>query len=277
MKKVVQILIDNKPPSEWFINGWKKWADKVIFLNHETEYNPEITIVSGSRFYSPFFQKVMKNRNPYFAINRPYLGAHNTKIRNQWRVSVNSFAPIFYNNPPYDRWDKIKLEKHPWKVKEIKNILVATTFKGTEVFIGVKSHTWAKYISDYFVNQDVDLKIRYKEQQGKGKGGRYLTLWNDLDWADLVISYSSAITAEAFWYGKKVISTGVCPTWICNTSKLLNMWDDPTEPKNRDQWHNHMSWIQFSNDEWESGEAQEMTVAYQGWPPDVSHITNGYL
>lgn len=275
MKKIVQILLD-KAPEEWFINGWKKWADKVILLNHESEYNPEITLVCGSRFYNPFFQKVMKNRYPYFAVNRPFLGSHLTKIRNQWRVSVNSFAASVYKNPPYDRWGKIKLEKHPWKVKEVKNILIATTFKGTDVFIGVNGHVWAKYISDFFINEDVNVKIRYKEQQGKGKGGRYLTLWEDFDWADLVISYSSAITAEAFWYGKKVISLGICPTWMCQPPDL-NDWKNPLEPENREQWHNHMSWIQFSNEEWENGFAQDMTVAYQGWPPDTAHMSNGYL
>jgi hypothetical protein len=109
----------------------------------------------------------------------------------------------------------------------------------------------------------------------KGKSGRYQTLWNDFDWADLVISYSSAITAEAFWYGKKVISPGVCPTWVACDNRFKH-WSDPTEPANRELWHEHMGWIQFTNEEWASGEAQELTVQYQGWPTEVTAVDNPY-
>jgi hypothetical protein len=269
MKKVIQMFHSGN--ADWFIRGWKKWADKLIMLEDEKEYNPEITLVAGARFYQPFFKNVMKESNPYIAVNRPFLGSHKTKHRNQWRVSVNSFANFSMKETPNDRWNNINLERHNWKVTEIKNILIAPPVSGVPIFAGIDTHTWAEDLSKKF--NDATIKIRYKDQQGKGKGGRYLTLWNDLDWADLVISYSSAITTEAFWYGKKVISLGVCPTWICQSPNLEN-WNDPTEPENREQWHNHMGWIQFSTEEWESGEAQEMTIFYQGWPPDVPHYNN---
>lgn len=269
MQKIIQIFQTGN--EEWFINGWKKWADKLIILQDNLDYNPNITLVTGARFHEPLFQQIMKNQNPYIAINRPYLGAHTTKHRNQWRVSVNSFANFTLKETPYDRWEKINLEKHSWKVNAVKNILIAPPVLGIPAFIGVKTIDWAELIANYF--SDATVKIRYKDLQGKGKGGRYLTLWDDLNWADLVVSYSSAVTSEAFWYGKKVISLGACPTWMCQPPDLTN-WKDPSEPVNRDKWHTHMSWIQFSNEEWMSGDAQEMTMNYQGWAPDVPHHLN---
>lgn len=269
MKKILQIFRQGN--EEWFIEGWKKWSDKLIILEDEKDYNCDITLVTGAKFHDPLFQKVMKNRYPYIAINRPYLGSHLTKHRNQWRVSINSFANFKLKSVPYDRWHKINLEKNPWKVKEIRNVLIAPPVSGIPVFLDMCNENWVEDISKNFT--DVNIRVRYKNKQGKGKGGRYTTLWNDLDWADLVVSFSSAITAEAFWYGKKVISFGACPTWIVQGPNLTD-WKNPIEPSLRDQWHTHMGWIQFSNEEWQSGDAQEMTIFYQGWPPEVEHHLN---
>jgi hypothetical protein len=269
MKKVLQILKQGN--EEWFINGWKRWADKLIILENESEYDPEITLITGAKFLDPLYQHVAKNHYPYIAINRPYLGSHKTKHRNQWRVSVNSFAPIKKNIMPHSRWEKIGLERYNWKINTINNVLIAPPNLGVPSFLGIETTAWAENISKNF--PDSNIKIRYKNQQGKGKGGRYSTLWNDLDWADLVVSFSSAINVEAFWYGKKSVSLGACPTWICQ-GPTLDDWKDPREPTGREDWHEHIAWSQFSNDEWESGDAQEMTVFYQGWPPEVSHYSN---
>ena len=264
MKKIVQMFREGN--EEWFLEGWKKWADKLIILEDYDQYDPEITLVAGTRFYDPFFYEVMKNKNPYIGINRPYLGAHTVKHRNQWRVSVNSFANFIPKSTPIERFSKLNLEYRDWCVSRVENILIAPPVKSIPVFLNQSMEYWAESMSHKFVNANV--KIRYKE--GRGKWGRYTTLWDDLDWADLVVSFSSAVTAEAFWYGKKVISLGICPTWMCQSPTLEN-WQDPTEPANRKEWHNHMGWIQFSNEEWMSGDAQEATLFYQGWPPDTPH------
>ena len=42
---------------EWFLEGWKKWADKLIILEDYDQYDPEITLVAGTRFYDPFFYR----------------------------------------------------------------------------------------------------------------------------------------------------------------------------------------------------------------------------
>ena len=103
-----------------------------------------------------------------------------------------------------------------------------------------------------------EVKIRYKI---KKSGLRWATLFEDLDWADLVVAQGSAITAEAFWYGKKVISTHPCITWAAQQNTLED-WQDPKEPELRDVWHEHLAWSQFRNEEWESGEALNLIEKY---------------
>jgi hypothetical protein len=177
---------------------------------------------------------------------------------------------------PHSRWATLKLPKHDWKVTQVQNVLIAPPSKSVYYWTGETAEQWAKKLQDWFVNQGANVRVRLKNDAGKGKGGRYKTLWEDLDWADLVVSYSSAITTEAFWYGKKVISLGVCPTWTAAAGDLED-WANPAEPLGRDIWHEHIAWTQFDESEWASGEAQELTVAYQGWPLDISPPDNPFV
>jgi hypothetical protein len=271
MKKIVQLWPGDQ--QQHWIQGWKKCTDKLIILDNPELADPEIPFVFGGNMVSKWVRNWMKLKRPCFVLGRPYLGSHLSKKRTAWRVSVNSFACTTLGNTPYSRWNTIGLEKHAWKVSEVKNILIGPPRKTLNFWEGMTSEEWANKIQNYF--PDANVKIRLKDGMG-GKGKRYQSLWSDFDWADLVISYSSAMTAEAFWYGKKVISPGVCPTWVACEHDFKN-WNDPREPKKRNIWHEHMGWVQFTDDEWQSGDAQELTVQYQGWPLDVSHVDNNYV
>ena len=261
MKKIVQIHEEIiKYP--WMLAGWKKWADDVIVVNNITEYNKELPLVAWAKPYDKITGIALQNSYPTILINRPYISAHVRKHIDIFRVSVNSFACSSFKEMPYSRWDKIGVDKHYWKVTEVKNILIAPPNKGVNYFTGQKLNVWVNDLQNVFKNFNV--KVRLKNSTGAGRGERYSSLWNDFDWADLVVSCASASTAEAFWYGKKVISLGPCPTLMCDTGSLEN-FINPVEPANRDKWHEHIGWIQFLESEWESGNAQEMTAVYQGW------------
>lgn len=278
MKKIAQIV-----PSEFdknFINGWKKYLDKLIIIESLNQADPEIPFIIPANPIG-FTRRWMDKKLPYFAINRPYIGSWLSSKRFSYRVAVNSFACVKLGNMPHSRWSTTRLEKQPWKVNTVKNILIAPSRKSQGAFTGEDPLVWSEKIKDFFVQKGCDVKIRPKV----GKKG--VQHWGnaeknvvglfekdgDFDWADLVVSYSSAITAEAFWYGKKSISLGVCPTWVACDNNLDN-WNDPKEPVNRDIWHEHMSWIQYNYEEWYNGSAQEMTVHYQGWPTEVPHTNN---
>jgi hypothetical protein len=152
----------------------------------------------------------------------------------------------------------MQLPKHPWKVKQVQKVLIAPSKMASNIWSQVGTDVWAQSMLDKFPGADV--KIRYKAST---PWERWSTLWEDLDWADLVVSQSSAITCEAFWYGKKVISTEPCPTWAAGRS-ILEDWADPTEPPLRAAWHEHIAWCQYTRSEWQSGEALDLLEQYLG-------------
>jgi hypothetical protein len=47
-------------------------------------------------------------------------------------------------------------------------------------------------------------------------------------------------------------------------SWMLDDWKNPEEPALRDAWHEHLAWCQFTNSEWESGEAIKLIESYVG-------------
>jgi hypothetical protein len=278
MKKIAQMAASGY--DENFMKGWKKYLDKLIILENLNDASPEIPFILPANPIG-FTRRWMANKLPYIAFNRPYIGSWLSSKRFAARISVNSFACTKLGNISHSRWNTTKLEKQPWKVNTVKNILIAPSNKSQKVFTGEDPELWSENLKNFFSAHGCNVKIRPKI--GK-KGIQHLGDANrgvvglfqrngDFDWADLVISYSSAITCEAFWYGKKAISLGVCPTWVACENNLDN-WSDPTEPVNRDIWHEHMSWIQFNYDEWYDGSAQEMTIHYQGWPTEVPHTNN---
>ena len=200
----------------------------------------------------------LTNQQPAVYIGRGYLANHLLKKRVFYRASVNGWANTVLKQLPYSRWNKMNLSRHAWKVKQVRNVLIAPSKITTKIWSRQSSPDWAAAMSTQFPGADVRIRIK----PGKA-GNRYSTLWEDLDWADLVVSQSSAITCEAFWYGKKVISTEPCTTWAAGRA-TLEEWADPTEPELRAAWHEHIAWCQYTRDEWYSGEALDLLEQYLG-------------
>jgi hypothetical protein len=265
MKKHIQVVAGEM--SESHIAGWKHWADKLTILNTWEDADPEVTMVFGANLASKPHKEWLMNRRPCYVLNRQLTGGWVDKHRSMNRVAVNSYGATKIGPMSHSRWPILNLEKEPWKVTEIKNVLIAPPLKSIYFWTGKSGLEWADEIKSQFAGANVRIR-----EKGRKRGTRYATLFDDLDWADLVVSYSSGITVEALWYGKQAISLGVCPTWVCSDSTLDN-WRNPSEP-DRERFYNHISWIQFKYEEWESGEAQEMTYQYQGWPTEVSAVDN---
>ena len=202
-------------------------------------------------------------KQPAIYAGRGYVGNHLYKRRLFHRASANGWANIELKSPPYSRWPLMNLPKHPWKVKEVKNVLIAPSKMTANIWTPELNWRWAESMLDQFPGANVKIRTKIGKQ-----GPRYETLWQDFDWADLIVSQSSAITVEAFWYGKKVISTEPCITWAAEKSTMEN-WQDPTEPALRDQWHEHLAWSQFTTSEWDSGEVFNLIEKYLG--PVISY------
>lgn len=247
-------------------NSWaKNWTNLQIVDTWENVSN-DLPVITGSELLRHDVRHWLKNSQPAIYIGRGYLGNHIGKGRWWWRYSVNGWANTQLMPVPYSRWGLTNLTKHPWKVKKIKNILLAPSKMTATVWANNQNENW----TDQLMNKFPGATVRIRPKAGKS-WLRWATLWNDLDWADLVITQSSAITCEAFWYGKKVISLEPCPTWAAGRT-LIDDWQDPTEPEGRDQWHEHLAWSQFSREEWESGKALDLIERYIG--PIINYKNN---
>lgn len=248
-----QILRNEYEVSPWF-TSWKN----LVVRNTPEEVDQSMPVVAGSDITKLHIRQWMNRQQPGIYIGRGYVGNHMYKNRHLWRYSVNGWANTRLLNIPHERWHSMNLTRHPWKVREVKRVLIAPSKMTSPIWDPATGFNWADHIATQFPGAEV--KIRYK----LGKAGlRWSTLWNDLDWADLVVAQGSAITAEAFWYGKKVISLHPCITWAAGTQDLAD-WKNPAEPALRDQWHEHLAWSQFTNQEWQSGQALKLIEQYVG-------------
>lgn len=251
----LQILKDEL--SEWYNNYHDKTFD-VICVDDWKNIDNSIPVCCSGDLLKENVRYWLTNNQPAFYVGRGYLGNHLYKQKKYFRVSLNGWANIKLSKMPYSRWDIMNLDRHKWKVKDVKNVLIAPSKMTSKVWTRELRYNWAQSLLDKFPGADV--RIRYK---GERPGLRWETLWDDLDWADLVVSQSSAITVEAFWYGKKVISTEPCPTWAAYKA-TLDDWKNPVEPVMRDAWHEHIAWSQYTVDEWKSGEVLHLIQSYLG-------------
>ena len=241
-------------------------AKDLSVVNDLAEVEDHEPMIMGGNILRPEVRHRLNRQLPTIFIHRGYLGNHLYKQRRWWRYSVNGFANTQLLPIPYSRWHLLDLPRHPWKVTTVKRVLIAPS-KMTSTIWTPETDAWAESMLYKFPGAEVKIRLK------SGKSGlRWNTLWDDLDWADLVVSQASAITAEAFWYGKKVISLYPCPTWAAGTS-ILDTWQDPTEPEHRDDWHEHLAWSQFTDQEWASGQAVESITQYIG---PVDQYQSGY-
>lgn len=254
----VQLLNHEFPQDHPWLPGWKKHFEKIHFIEDWKDVKSDMLVITGSDISNSWVREWITLRQPALYIGRGYCGNHTEKRRRLWRVSTNGWANIRLLPVPYSRWDLMKLPRHPWKVKQVKNVLIAPSKMASLSWSQLNAQQWAESLIDKFPGANV--KIRYKP----GKSGlRWATLWDDLDWADLVVTASSAITCEALWYGKKAISVEPCPTWAAGRA-TLDDWQNPQEPEFREAWHEHLAWNQFTVDEWTSGEALKLIDQYTG-------------
>jgi hypothetical protein len=257
---IYQVLKSDYDENPWF----KDWSN-VVFKNSLEDIDPLEPIITGSVLTHVHVQKWLNQKQPAIYIGRGYVGNHLFKTRWLWRYSINGWANIKLRPMPHSRWSVMQLDKHPWKVRQVKNVLIAPSAMTAPIWSPEDGWQWAEHMARQFPGADV--RIRYKI---KKSGARWATLFQDLYWADLVVAQGSAITAEALWYGKKAISLHPCITWAAGAQSLQD-WQNPSEPVLRDQWHEHLAWSQFTNEEWQSGRALELIEQYAGSVVDFEH------
>lgn len=253
----IQVLAKEFNNHPW-IAGWESAGYSIKFVESAEHINPDTPVICGADVTNWFVRKWLNAQQPAVYVNRGYVGNHTTKLRRLWRYSVNAWANTKILSVPFSRWSMMQLPRHAWKVKQVKNVLIAPSKIIRNTWDSETTMSWSQEIQNQFPGANV--KIRFKKNT---PSERWSDLWQDLDWADLVVSHSSAITCEAFWYGKKVISLKPCLTWAAQKTTLED-WQNPQEPELRDAWHEHLAWSQFTVEEWASGEALNLLQQYVG-------------
>ena len=264
MKKIQ--LLTTEYQGQPCVNVWNKKGIETIFINDWKTVDKNIPVLCYADLLNSNVRHWLNIKQPAIYAGRGYAGNHLYKQRLFHRASVNGWANIELKSPQFSRWPLMNLPKHPWKVKEVKNVLIAPSKMTSKIWTPELDWRWAESMVEKFPGADVRIRAKL----GKASA-RYKTLWQDLDWADLVVSQSSAITVEAFWYGKKVISTQPCITWAAGTQDLVD-WKNPKEPELREAWHEHLAWSQFTVSEWDSGEVFTLLEKYLG--PIKSYQSN---
>lgn len=253
----LQVLFQEFNDHPW-VPGWQSAGYNIDLVANAEIVSPHTPVVCGADVTNYFVRKWLNLRQPAVYVGRGYVGNHTAKSRRLWRASVNAWANTKIQNIPYSRWEKMQLPRHQWKVTNVKNVLLAPSKIIRNTWDEQTTTNWAAEMQSQFPGADV--RVRYKKST---PAERWADLWQDLDWADLVVSHSSAVTCEAFWYGKKVISLKPCPTWAAEQS-MLDDWANPREPELRDAWHEHLAWSQFTVEEWSSGQALDLIQQYLG-------------
>jgi hypothetical protein len=250
----LQILTNEAP--EWYHTYNKNY--NVILVDNWNNVSTNIPIVCSGDLSQENVRYWLTNKQPCVYVARGYLGNHLHKHRKWFRFSVNGWANTKLMHIPYSRWPMLELPKHPWKVKQVKKVLIAPSKLTSKWWTPDLKDQWADSMVDKFPGAEVRIRKKPPRQWM-----RYNTLWEDFEWADLVVSQSSAITVEAFWYGKKVISLEPCPTWAAKKT-TLEEWQDPSEPELRDRWHEHLAWCQYSVEEINTGLHLDYLQQYLG-------------
>jgi hypothetical protein len=253
----VQVLSQEYQDHPW-ITGWRSKVANIDFFDDWQQISNQQIVVCGADVTQLHVKTWLNQGQPAVYVGRGYCGNHIFKHRKWWRASVNGWANTVLKPVPHSRWSLLNLPYHDWKVCKVKKVLIAPSSTATSAWEGLDSQTWSKNLLNKFPGAEV--KIRFKDSK---PALRYATLWDDLDWCDLVVTQSSAVSCEAFWYGKKVISLQPCPTWAAGRA-TLDDWQNPTEPADRESWHEHLAWSQYSVDEWASGEAFDLLQQYLG-------------
>lgn len=233
------------------------WSERfgVILREHWQDVKKDEVVICSGDLTHNHVRYWLNTNQPAIYMARGYIGNHLYKHRLFWRATINGWANLQMMPIPYNRWHLTRLPYDPAKsVNEVRNVLIAPS-KGTTTFWTQQNNNqWVESILPEY--HDKITKIRPKA----GKPGlRWKTLWDDLNWADLVVSQSSAITVEAAWYGCQTASQKPCPTWLLTDA-------------NRADWLEHIAWSQFTNDEWASGDAIELIFKYFGDPREYPSL-----
>ena len=185
-------------------------------------------------------KELLSRSKTFYRMDHAYVGR-----LQYFRITKNDFQPSRIVERPADRWERLKkehdLEMKPWKTGGY--ILVALSEPATYSFFDQEG--WPERIESE-IKKHTDRPIRLR----KRREDRPLS--EDLRKAHCLVTFASNTVREALLAGVPVFTLGPSIARPMGLSDLAKI-EEPYYPENREEFFRHLSYCQFTNQEFASG------------------------
>jgi hypothetical protein len=176
MMQKLQILTSEI--SEWY-NNYHNKNFEVVYIDDWKTIDRNIPVCCSGDLLNENVRHWLTTNQPTFYVGRGYLGNHLYKQKKYFRISLNGWANIKLLRTPYSRWDIMALERHKWKVKDVKNVLIAPSKMTSKVWTPDLGSKWAESLLDKKKTdeirknqEDQEIEISCKKEEGRQQGRR---------------------------------------------------------------------------------------------------------
>ncbi len=228
------------------------------FVTGEEMYANTTLPMCWAGFFKPQWLEICKKHNlRFYNLDSGYFG--NKKKKTIFRLSVNNFqnvGPIIQR--PADRWEKLSIELESFNqggdivIVPPDRKIVHTLQLGT-VDLWVEN-----VIAEIKKHSDRSIRIRHRPEP---RGDRVVNnTFKDFirDNTYCVVGYSSNALVEAAMFNIPVISLGHSATKSIYSNSLADIEKlKPADIDHKQAWLNHLSYSQFTREEFLSGMAKD--------------------
>lgn len=186
-------------------------------------------------------KELLSQSKDFYRLDHAYIG----RLK-YFRLTKGDFQPLLLTERPADRWESLKREYNlsikPWK-KDGGHVLVTLSDPKTYSFFGVDG--WPeKIVSEIKKYTDRPIKIRAR--------GETRPIQEDLKKAFCLVTYASNSVREALLEGVPVFTLGPSIARSMGYT-VVTFIERPMYPENREEFFRHLSYCQFTVDEFASG------------------------
>ena len=185
-------------------------------------------------------KELLAQSKSFYRLDHAYIG----RLK-YFRLTKGDFQPSVIKERPSNRWDSLKREYNlsmkPWRKGG--HVLVTLSDPKTYSFFGVKN--WPESLVAE-IKKHTDRDIRIRERQSSRP------IEEDLRNAHCLVTYASNSVREALLDGVPVFTLGPSiarPMGYTDISRI----EEPLYPENREEFFRHLSYCQFTVEEFGNG------------------------
>lgn len=234
---------------------------KIVSVDEALESDPSIPLCWAGSYKNLLHDHCLEKNRKFFNLDTGYFG--NTKRKEFIRVSINNFQncdPIV--NRPSDRWDELNIPITSLSRGSSIVVVPPDSKKINSLKLGSEEEWVSKVVSDIKKYTDRPIRVRYRplSRSDRMVSDRFYDYIADNTWC--VIGHSSNALVEATMADIPVISLGQSAVKSLYNYKMEDIEQIEVADKNLKQsWLNHLSYSQFTLEEFRSGMAWKLLSA----------------